>query len=309
MSKNKDEGVFRKDIMIGTIINYCTNDYRFLSACVEEAKQFSRQIIIPVCDHFFNGTKENKALLQHSYRACPECTFIEYAFSKAPYGLYPQIKPGDPDWIHYWHSTSRYIGSHFLAPEIEYILFLDVDEIADRLRFKEWLETFPYRDYEAIRFTHYFYFRDSSFRAKKWMRNPLMIRRDALDKELFLDVLERRGNFLSIQGDKIEDVGGNDGKPLFHHYSWVKPKEEMLKKVETWGHHRDKNWKPLIDLELQESFSLQDKFWGLAYEKVTPLFDPLTVLIPQGEASQERFSHVIQIDRDTLFREQISRML
>ena len=52
---------------VTTIINYCTNDYRFIGHCIHEAKQFSEQIIVPVCDHFLDGTPENRELLDRTY--------------------------------------------------------------------------------------------------------------------------------------------------------------------------------------------------------------------------------------------------
>ena len=55
-------------IKIATVINYCTTDYRFLKFCIDEAKKFSHQIVIPVCSHFFNGESENRALLNLSYQ-------------------------------------------------------------------------------------------------------------------------------------------------------------------------------------------------------------------------------------------------
>ena len=49
--------------MIAAIINFCTNDYRFLARSIAETKSFSSQIIVPVCDHFFDGTPETSLAL------------------------------------------------------------------------------------------------------------------------------------------------------------------------------------------------------------------------------------------------------
>src|SRR5690348_5600122 len=96
-----------------TIINYCTHDYRFLQACIEEAKLISSQVIVAVCDHFFDGTPENRALLRQSYQEHPDCLFVEFAYDPSkPYGLYCPYKPTDEDWAHYWHSTARYVAAH-----------------------------------------------------------------------------------------------------------------------------------------------------------------------------------------------------
>ena len=46
-----------------------------------------------------------------------------------------------------------------------------------------------------------------------------------------------------------------DGKPLVHHYSWVRTKEQMLQKVKAWGHNTDKDWVSLIEEEFSRPFN------------------------------------------------------
>ena len=291
---------------IATIINYCTNDFRFLKLCIEEASRFSSQIIVPVCDHFFDGTEENRNLLNHSYEQNQNAEFIEFAYDlDQPYGIHPTVKKDDKDWAHYWHSTSRYVGYHFVRPEIESVLFIDVDEIPDGIRMRKWLEQFNYGEYEAIRFTSYFYFREARFQAKKIIRNPLLMKKSAIEAELLLDLHERKGSFLSVKGAKLEDVSGLDGMPLFHHYSWVKTKEEMLKKVLSWGHRHDKNWEELIEKEFSHEFNGIDSLYGIEYQERKPFCDPLRVEIPTCTA-KGNFDNVRYIDRKSLFKYQFS---
>lgn len=261
--------------MIATIINYCTNDYRFLSHCVREAKVFSSQIIVPVCDHFFNGEPENVDLLHRSYIGHPDVDFVEFAFDDRPYGIYSSLTKTDPDWIHFWHSTARYVGFASVRSDIEWVLFLDVDEIVDGKRMQEWLGVFPKKD-TAFRFTTFFYFREARFQATKLARCGLLVKKEAITHELLLDVDERRGVFNRLEGEKWEDVYGLDGQPLFHHYSWVKTKEEMLKKVRSWGHHLDKDWEGLIFEEFSAPFRGTDCLYGLTYREVEPFCDVLT---------------------------------
>ncbi|MGC2594831.1 MAG: hypothetical protein WA347_00945, partial [Rhabdochlamydiaceae bacterium] len=52
---------------LGTIINFCSNDYPFLRHCIDGVKQVSAQIIIPVCDHFFDGKEEDRETLDQIY--------------------------------------------------------------------------------------------------------------------------------------------------------------------------------------------------------------------------------------------------
>ncbi|MCF7806575.1 MAG: hypothetical protein K9M07_02345 [Simkaniaceae bacterium] len=154
--------------MIGCIVNYCTNDFRYLKFCIEALQPLFSPILIPVCDHFFDGTPENRDLLNRSYREYPNVRFIEFAFNEKPYGL-PQTFEDPTKMIHFWHSTARYVGYHFLQSECEYVLFLDVDEIIDTSRFKLWLDAFDYRAYNAIRFDSFFYFMKPTKRAMTYL--------------------------------------------------------------------------------------------------------------------------------------------
>jgi len=290
--------------MVATIVNYCSNDYRFLESCLREARKFSKEIIVPVCDHFFDGGVENRLLLEHSYANHPDVRFIEFAFGKEPYGLYASVKEGDPDWIHYWHSTARYVGYDFVSREIEKVLFLDVDEVAEGDKMKYWLETFPHHEFDAVRFTNYFYFREAKFQATKIMRNGLLVKKESLPAELLLDVEERKGTFYNIQGERLEGAPALDGEPLFHHYSWVKTKGEMLRKVSSWGHHLEKDWPALIEEEFSKPFQNKDSFWGFDYREVVPFVNPLSVTLPT-QPIQNSFFNVTKIDRRELQRMQI----
>src|SRR5689334_7244771 len=102
--------------MIATVISYCTNDFRFIDRCIAEARKFSQEIIVPVCDHFFDGTPENRLLLEHTYAKNPDCRFIEFTYlPDRLYSRYHSMGPQDEDWAIFWASTARYVGYHYLS--------------------------------------------------------------------------------------------------------------------------------------------------------------------------------------------------
>jgi len=280
-------------IKIATVIKYCTNDYRFLRYCIEEAQKFSQQIIIPVCSHFFNGEPENRALLDQSYREHPDVQFVEFAYDDEPYGIYSPLTSLDEDWSHYWHSTARYAGFHYVK-ECDYILFLDVDEIVEADRFLNWLQEFKVSDFDALRLSSYFYFSTPSNRAiDQFPLNALLVRKACIESpEMILDVLERKGLYDQIQGCKFSKVVGLDGRPLVHHYSWVRTPEELRKKVRTWGHRHDQDWLKLIEE--------QGDIFGFQYETVDPLHDVL---------KEKVFPHVEKASGKSLFGKSIHQML
>jgi len=259
---------------IATVINFCTNDYQYLRYCIREAKHFSSQILIPVSDHFFDGTPENRALLDKAYEEHPDCEFIEFSYDPdRPYG-YPCLKqPSDLDWSRYWHSTARTIAYYYLRKEIEYVLFIDVDEIYEGRKFKEWLDHFDYQSYVALRFICYQYFRETRFRAKEEFTSGLLAQKRHLNPKIILTIDERVGLYQSLPGKKIMHQKGLEGSPFIHHYSWVRSKEQMLKKVTSWAHHWEKGWISLVEKEFAGPFSGKDFLSDREYETVDPYID------------------------------------
>ena len=259
-----------------SIISYCTNDFRFIGKCIEEAKKFSQNIFIPVCDHFFDGTPENRELLEATYRLHPECKFIEFPYLPDKlYSPYHSIEPDHSDWPAFWAATARYIGLHYA--DGEYLFFLDSDEIVEGEKMGQWLDSGEYLKYDAMRLGAYLYALRPTNRATKAVNLPLLAKKSTLAPLTLLNGLERIGAYLSHPGPKRENIVGLDGKPMVHHYSWVRTKEECLQKTRTWSHRGEEDWAEVIE----EAFSgqSQDLFRSsLSFEEIdAPYFDPFTL--------------------------------
>lgn len=224
--------------MITTIINFCTFDWRCIGKCIEEAKKYSSQILIPVCDHFFNGEKEDRLLLDAIYRKHKDVEFIEFPY--LPDRLcnrYVNCGPDHHDWIAYWCSTSRYIAFFYVNPESEYILFLDSDEIHDGDEMKKWIQSPEFANHDCFRFEFYYYFRQARYQAPTIHKAGLMVKKELITPKMILNPWERFGTFSKIKGKTFENVSGIDQEAIVHHYSWVQTKEECLQKEKSWGHH------------------------------------------------------------------------
>ena len=63
------------------------------------------------------------------------------------------------------------------------------------------------------------------------------------------------------------------GRPMMHHFSWVRSKDEMITKVKNWGHASDKNWILLIEEEFSRSFNGTDFVHGYNYNIVENTFN------------------------------------
>lgn len=248
--------------MLATIINFSTNEALFLRHCLEEALCFSDQVLVPVCDHFFDGAPENRELLDAIYAAHPEVQFIEYAWSKENfYGNHS---------AHFWHNISRLIGTYFLDPKVENVLFLDVDEIVEAGRFASWLKEFPLSDYTAVRLACYWYFREPFLQALQWEDTPLLISKAALHYDAIMHPQERAGTFEMALGKKLRGAVSQEQTPMVHHYSWVRSREALLRKVSAWGHRDERDWRSLVEAEFSREFSGTDFVHGYSFKEVEP---------------------------------------
>lgn len=303
---------------LATIINFCTHDYRFLKKCIESVSAFSSQVIVPVCDHFFNSALENLALLEQIYQDFPQVDFIEFAYStERLYGTLKSLLPESPEWGPHWHNTSRLVGYYFLKESIDGVLFCDVDELIDQTQFCDWLKNFDLQAYEALRFSTYWYFREARFQATTCPDGPLLIKKACLTPDLILNEDERQGLFFMLKGNKQRLVAGTDGRPMVHHYSWVRTKEELQQKASRWAHHWERDWQQLIEQEYARSFQKSDFVRKYEYQVVDPFFDPLQVEVPSCsfvslEEHRQRlktFSNVQWVDAKKIFHKEINSFL
>jgi hypothetical protein len=270
---------------IATIINFCSNDYPFLRACIESVKPFSSQILIPVCDHFFDGVPEKRETLHKIYAEHPEVEFIEFPFDaqQSLYGLHSAF---------YWHNLARMIARFFLKEEIAYVLFLDCDEIVDSQKFMEWMRVFPYSEYAALKVSNYWYFRECHLQAKQWEETPLLAKKEALEGAILMNDRGERGDIYAlIPGKKKKETTNLDGLPMIHHYSWVRTKEQLIRKVLSWSHREERDWTRLVEEEFSGPPRSVDFVHGYELTQVSPFCEIDLSKRPQ-ESADSPFSHV-----------------
>lgn len=242
---------------ITTIVTACSLDARFLAPCIDNARLVSERIILVVCDRLFNGQPEPEPFMR-SLRS----TFNMIAEIKT----FPQVPGRDAKWH---HNMGRWIG--ISQAKTDWLLLLDADEVVEGPKLFDRLLTGP-GPYSSISFACYWYFRNSSYRAKTLERAGLFCKRDLWNEGNAFTGKERYWmEGAPWHGHGVFDF---DGKPLLHHYSWVHTKEEMLRKVAGWAHSGDQDWPGMIEKEFRrEKFDPEkdsDFVHGYAYEKCEP---------------------------------------
>jgi len=244
--------------MITTILHYSSLDYRFLNANLYRLSKFSNEIIIPICDHLFNGEKENQVILNKTEEIIKQ---------------YPNAKMHIFPWEgekcnNYYHHLSRKIGTELSTNR--WLLFLDGDEIVDD-KFWDWFYSVQHLD-SAFWLTSYWYFREPIYRATKTEGAGLVIRKKYCNWDL--NHYQERQQFFSLPDFKCGDYEmiGFEGKPVIHHFSWVRTKDEMLRKVNSWGHRYDRDWVKLVEEEFNRPFNGTDFVHGYTYDVVENVF-------------------------------------
>ena len=250
---------------ISTIINYCSNDYTFIKECINHALPFSEQVVVSMSTHFFDGIKENEDILRKTVVENPNASFIQFSYIE-------NLK----NCAGGWHNMTRAVGWETLKTKSDYILFLDSDEIVDTEKFLLWLQCFDISLFDSYRFLGHWYFRNTCYQATQLEEVSVMIK-NSLCSFKFLECCpgERLG-MVNIPNTKVfRSAVDTLNQPMFHHYSWTKTKEQMIRKVKSWGHNKDRDWVSLIEKEFQRNFdeSCHDFVHNYSYRKVEPFIN------------------------------------
>jgi hypothetical protein len=241
---------------ISVVINYCTNDERFIRTSIDNALQVSDDIILPISDHLYDGTPENIESIKRLAKEYPQVNIQLYEWNN-------KYTP------RYWHNISRVIGVNFVKNN--WVLFLDSDEIIDPELFSMFLDS-TIDEYDSYKLACYWYFREPIYQSKQWEDSPVLVRKELINIDVHNTVLEREQMFEALNVSKKRMVTWNE-KPMIHHFSWVRTKEAMLKKVVSWGHKNDRNWVDLVEEEFQKPFSGTDFVHNYEYNIVENKFN------------------------------------
>lgn len=248
--------------MISSVLQYSTTDFRFLQPNIEQLSQVSDEIIIPICDHLFNGQPENETVLKKSYELLSKYDKVQVVeFEWAP-GYHTR----------YWHNAARAIGVNCSSEKANWILFVDTDEIIDASAFNKWIKTNEYEQYDSIKLSNYWYFREPTYQAAAFEDSVVMVRKQFVQFDLMHPTAEREQCHELLNIRKKRQTKGTDDLPMVHHYSWVRSKQEMLTKVSSWGHNNDKNWADIIEEEFNRPFNGTDFVHGYQYNFVENKF-------------------------------------
>lgn len=254
-------------------INYCSTERAFIRPLLEQCAEITapENVYVSIGSHFYRTFEpEDTEHITELATTHPSVNFVIYEVSAAAGASNPlKHRPHA-----YWHNIARIAAwRRFRDRELRdaWVIFLDADEIPEGAAFREWFASQRLFPDVAYRFANYWYFRDPTFRATSQEYSPVMLHSSQITTARLMDDMER--------------TGYTDGHPhaimasptMFHHFSWVRTKSDMIRKVTTWGHCADRaDWVAKVTAEFERSFDPDrdtDFVHGYSYKLVPNIFN------------------------------------
>jgi len=240
---------------LGIVINYCSNEKAFIDSLIRECSRISPYISVAYGDHMYDGTPEDTTyLLENIRRKYPHVKYVPYSVDVAT-DLY-KMRGVVQRPTAYWCNLARWKGYRAIEEQaasekgtIDWVLFLDADEIPVADMFMDWASRLSSRDEKgytlmlppthSFKFANYWYFKNETNQSTVFEDSILMIHTDMITEDSVFHDLERDGILAVAKPQQYRMVKSATGEPMFHHYSWVRGRAGLTKKLKTWAHRDD----------------------------------------------------------------------
>jgi hypothetical protein len=266
---------------LAIVINYCSNDSIFIDAMLRECEKIGAgKVTVVVGSRFFVSLQpENIDHLRYVAERYPWVQFVLYDVYEITDVKNPLLHRKGA----YWHNIARIHGTQKLDPKIEWVLFLDADEIPEGERFRDWFQSARLQQ-KVYKMANYWYFLDPELQSTTWEDSVMLVPRAACCYAVLMHDLERDGipivSGLEMERNVVAHVKGDaneatSGLPMFHHFSWVRSKEGLMKKVKNWAHKDDTDWEARVEKAIATQFDLKndvDFVHGYSYVRVPNWF-------------------------------------
>lgn len=220
---------------MSVVINYCSSEYCFLDAMITQCMKFTDDIVVSYGSHYYNGTPEQMSHYEFLKATYPHVQFVMYTVDT-------QLTNAEMRGVHsrrnaYWHNLARWTGFQALKRK-DWVFFLDVDEIPEGDRVNEFLIHAVLHPDTCYKLANYWYFKAPFHQANAYEDSIVLLHGSRVTEASTFGDGERDHLAASTPVCK-RGVMGMNGTPLFHHYSWVRSKENLMKKLTSWGHATD----------------------------------------------------------------------
>ena len=205
---------------LGVIVSYCSLEKQFIDVLLGECAKFTKHVILSCGKRLYDGAPEDENHLGSLLDRHPSVGLVRY----------PVPQAASPRSL---HNAARFTGAYVLPACVQWVFVIDGDEVPEGDRVRRWLEG---RELRECKLANYWYLADVRRRATTWEDSIVLCKKERLaDVDRVFTEAERDG---LLDGNAQRRVV-MDGRPMWHHYSWVRSGEGLSRKVQTWGHRDD----------------------------------------------------------------------
>lgn len=140
----------------------------------------------------------------------------------------------------YFHNLSRWTAIQHISND--WVFIIDADELPDGQLVSEWLSNFTSSDLNpstCYKLACHWYFKAPENQAIPLEDSILLIHRSHLTEANIFGDDERDHLIRASKNKLLIQVKDLQGRVMWHHFSFVRGKEGLIKKLSTWGHSDD----------------------------------------------------------------------
>ena len=266
----------KQSVPLVTVVSYCSRERDFARPLIENARLFSDVVIVCVGTRLYTGEREDvdaevERLRRDSDEPAKKCAVLV--------AVYDVLEPmlSEPIAL---HNLARQTGVAAARRALGFArpfwaLLLDGDEVPDGPRFRDWWrgpggERVRSDPIAAHKLANYWMFLHPQLLAETLEDSVLLVHSDViLNRDSLAHPRERDGIYLWHASSPLgrgqlrveRTVLGDDGSPMFWHFSWVRGflglppdgaggdggRAALKAKCANWGHRNDRDWASLID--------------------------------------------------------------
>lgn len=263
------------DVQMAVAVSYCSLERPFICALLRQACVFSSCVVVAVGMRLYSGGPEDEGHVAELSAEFPQVQFVRYPVE--------DVDLATPIVL---HNRSRAVACAAIASRqvpCEWTMFLDGDEVPHGTRVRAWWahDSREARADVAYKMANHWYFMHPHLCADALEDSVVLIHSSHLTESALTHPRERDG-LLSVATSctglaRVRRLVADAGKPMFHHYSWVRRRQDLIAKVTSWGHAGDRSdWRQLVERGLDEA-----EAGGVPHEFVHGY--PLTRVVPGSQ--------------------------
>ena len=258
---------------VGAIISFSTLERAFAVPLLREVSRFASSVVVSYADKLYDGTPEDVGFVEHTLAtAFPYVKFVKYEVDLATRP--DQMRGVVRRPTAFWHNLARWTAIQALDPNVRWVYVLDADEIPDGAAVRRWLAArLPSAPPNTcFKQSCYWYFKDPTHRALALEDSILLIHRSHLRLETVFHDMERDGIVATSEAVVDRDVRGMDGRPMWHHFSFVRSRPGLVRKLTSWAHRDDLFAGRSAEELVEQVYNDKDIVHGYDYETVEDRF-------------------------------------